>query len=705
MKLFFKGLFICCILIAIGGYIYWQYNKKIIIKDSIKTTVKTKSESLYAIHYDSSAIDEINGNASFYNISFKSDSNKRKLLAGTDSLPNTLFNINVEKISAVGVDMVGLLQKQNLTAGSILLYKPVVQIINTGANKAKPFTYSDTLELYQKILGQYKSIHADVIKIVGGTLLMTDINSKPLTTLENINVTLKNFAVDSTRDYQNIVSYFIKDVKVTVENIQLPELKNGTRINITKLLYDAPAKILQVASVQQYRSGNTIPVIDVKNVVVNKLNTDSFILNQQLRAGLLTCDGGLITIFRKTKKKLSGESSIQFTSNLIDEAKVDGIQLGSTKILVIDPVKLSEPAFIINDVKFNVSAVESLTSGSTINDLINDASWQLTASGFSFSSKLKFYTFLARGIKIDNKKQSVQIKQIALKPNYTEEKFVEQVKFQTDLYDFSFNNIELKGVNFKKMIDENILEVDHATLQPIIKVFNDCTLPPAPKTPVKYPQQAIAALKFKFYIKSIGIKNGAVFYKEKNEDTHMVGEPNFTSLNATLDNVTNIKERIKDNGTMKLTAKTIFLKEAKLSTEWLLPLDTTKSLFNVKGEMGPINALSLNKITEPLGLVSIKSGMIKSLVFNIKGDTAKGWGTATLLYNDLKIEVLKMKNDQLKRKKLISFLANTIIKNDNPKNGSLYEGDIEYNREPSSSFYNLLWQCIFDASKKTALRK
>ncbi len=705
MKIFLKTLFVICFLAAVGGYIYWQKNKNKIIKDSIKITVKVNTESLYAIHYDSSSIDEVNGNAAFYNVILQSDSNKRKLMAISDSLPNTLFQIRVEKISAVGVDMVGLLQKQNLASKSILLYKPIVQIISTGANNTKPFTYQDTLELYQKILGGFKSIHADIIKVVGGTVLMTDLHSKPLTTLENINITLNNFSVDSIHDYKNLVSYFIKDVKVSVDNIQLPELKNGTRINITKLLYDAPAKVLEVNAIQQYRSGNNIPVIDVKNIVINNLNTDAFILQHELHAGMVTCDGGIVTIYRQTKKKLSGSASIQFSADLFDEAKVEGIKLGPTKFLVIDPAKLAEPAFIINDVQFNATAVESLTSGNTIDNLINNASWKLSARGFSFVSKLKFYTFIASNIQLDNKQQTVKIKNIVLRPNFTEEDFAHRVKFQTDRYDFRFNAINLKGVNFKKMINENKLEVDHAELQPIIKVYNDGTLPPAPITAAKYPQQAIAALNFQFYIKSISIKNGSVFYKEKNEDSHLIGIPSFENIDATLDNVTNIKDRIADNGIMRLKAKTLFLKEANLSTEWLLPLNPADTVFKVNGEMGPLNALSLNKITEPLGLVAIKTGTIKSLVFNIEGNNNLATGSETLLYNNLKVEVLKMKNDQLKKKGLVSFLANTVIKNDNPKNGDIYVSNMVFKREPGSSFYNLLWLCIFDGVKKTALRQ
>ncbi len=708
MKVFFKIIIAIIIIGGVAGYIFWQQNKNSFIKNSIKTTVKAKSDSLYSLHYDSSEIDEINGNANFYNVTLQSDSMQKKMLASTDSLPNAFFNISVQKVSIAGVDMVGLLQKQNVTAQNILLYKPVIQITNTGVGKPKTYTYNDTLQLYQRLLGKFKSINAKVIKVVQGAVLIADKNSKPQITLENINITLNNFLIDSTRDYQNIVSYFIKDVRATVENIQLPEAKNGTRINITKLLYDAPGKLLQVGAIQQYQPGNTTPILNIKNVQVNQLNTDAFIVHQKLKAGQVTCDGGLATIYRQTKHKFAGSKAgaIEISSQIIDEAQIDGIQLGKTKIIVIDPSKPKEDAFIINDVTFSASQLVNVTNGSTVDELINNANWDLAASGFSFLTKEKIYKFIATGIQINNKIGTVKIKQLALKPLYSEEKFINIMKVQTDRYDLNFNNISLKGVNFKKLVDDGKLEIEDASLQPIIKISNDRTMPAAKPTVALYPQQSIQAFKFPFYVKAIHVINGGVFYTERGSDSKMKGSPTFTQINATITNLTNLPDKIKANSILDMKASTLFLDAAKLTTEWRLPLNPLDTVFKVKGEMAPINdATVLNKITEPLGMVTVKSGKINSLVFDLIGDNHNGRGSSTLLYNGLKIQVLKMKDDELKKRGLLTFLANTLIKNDNPRNSNVYVSDINVKRDIYGSFFNLLWQCIFDGAKKTVLRQ
>ena len=706
MKIFIRLLIVILAAALFAGYFYWQQNKKRIIKTAVQEAVQKKTDSLYFLHYDSSYIDEVNGNASFYKVILQSDSVQKAMLKSNDSLPNALYNISIDEVSASGIDMAGILKQQNVSAKKITLIRPVIQIINTGIDKPRPYTYEDTLALYQKLTGQFKTIHADTILLVNGTVLITDKKSNPLTTLENINISLTNFLIDSTRNYQNIISYFIKDVKATVENIQLPENKNTNRINLTKLLYDAPQKLLQIGSIQQYKKGNTNPLIDLKNVKVTALNTDAFIKYQQLKAGPVSCDGGLVTIYRKKKKNSAGNEAIEMSAELIDEIHIGSMQLGNTKIIVMNVENPTAAPLIINDVTFSASRVESLTDGSTINNLINSADWELAAGGFSFYTQQKMYQFSASGLKLNNKEGNITIKQVLIKPLLSETEFAKKIKVQTDRIDMTFNNINLKGVDFKKLINYNILEIQTAALQPLLKIFNDRTVAiDSSKEIVKYPHQSLVKLSFPFYIKKIIVNNGAVFYKEKARKSALTGIPNFTKINAELNNVTNIPAKIKENSIVSLKASTLFLGLAPLTTEWRLPLNLIDTTFTVTGKLGQMEAIALNTITEPLAMVSVNKGNIKELTFNLKCTNYKGVGEIVFLYNDLKVEVLKMSNDTLKKKELLTILANTLIKNNNPVNDNTYIGNVDYKRDIQKSFFNLLWKSIFDGVKKTVIRK
>ena len=710
MKKIIRYLLLVIILALIGGYVYWQYNKKKIIRQTIEDAIKKKTDSLYYIHYDSSKIDEISGNAAFYNVSLQSDSAQEQLLKSTDSLPNALYSIKVDEVNVRGVDVAGLIQNENVAAKKITLIKPRIQIIKTGMDVDKPFTYDDTLALYQRLLGKFKTIKADSIEIVNGTVLMINRQGKPLTTFENINISLNNFLVDSIHNYDNIVSYFVKDVQISVENIQLPESRSHTRINMEKILYDANKRILRISKVQQYKTNSTKPIIDLSNISVDSLSTNAFILHQQIKAGNISCDGGLITVYRKATAAAPGKTSnreISFSSDLIVQAQAKSLRLGNTKIVVIDTGTANAVPFVLENVKFSVSNGFNITDGNTIGNLINSTGWKLSSSGFTLNTKDNKYKITAAGVELDNSNSTIAIKQITIKPFLSEDAFMKTLPYQKDRFDLAFNNIKLRGVNFKKLIADNTIEVDDASLQPILKIYDDRTLTPDPNSKVgKYPQQMLLDMNISVYVKTLHINEGLVSYREKEMLTQEIGEVIFNHLNSTISNMTNIDSRIQANPSLLLNATGLFLGKAKLSTQWNLALNSKTGNFNVKGQMDNLNALDLNPISKPMALTAIKDGHISNLVFEENGDDTKASGRVTsFLYENLKIEVLKKGEEETKKRGLTSFIANLLIINSNPKNGKARQADMQLDRDTHRSFFNLVWKTLFKGVKNVSVGK
>ncbi|MEP7107284.1 MAG: hypothetical protein ABI760_04865 [Ferruginibacter sp.] len=707
MKKIFKILLVIILTGAAGGYIYWQFNKKKIIRDSIEKAITKKTDSLYYLHYDSSRIDETNGNATFYNVVLQSDSAQKKLLNSADSLPNVLYNIRINMVKVTGVDIAGLLQKQHVAANKIELFKPVIQIINTGADQPKQFTMRDTLELYQKILGNFKSIKAETIQVTNGELLMTNKKGKAQTTFENINVMLNNFLVDETTNYESIISYFIKDVRVTVENIQLPASKNDNRINLEKADYNARKKYLHISAIRQYQVNNMKPVIDLNNIQVDELNTDAFILEQRLKAGQISCDGGVVTIYIKANpgKSKAGDQSIELATDIIDQAQIAGINLGRTKLIIADKAKPGKAPFILNNVTFKVAKMLNIKEGTTINNIINNAEWELSADGFTFNTKNKLYKISVGDFIINNASSLVKIKNLLLKPLLTEQQFVHQSSFQNDLYNLTVSNIILSGVNINRLISNKEFVVENASFQPTIKIFNDRNLPPDSSSKIgKYPHQSLLKLPFPIYLHSVKINHGLVSYREKALKSKLTGDVFFSDINATLLNITNMPSRIRANDLLKLKATAKFLGAGNLSTEWQFPLNASNGAFGIKGRLINMNAAILNSIIEPLAMASVKEGRIDDVQFTIDGTDTKATGNILFLYHDLKMDLLKKgDDDELKKKAVVSLLANMLIKNENTSNSNVK--DINYDRDISKSFFNLVWKSIYSGAKNTALGK
>jgi hypothetical protein len=119
--------------------------------------------------------------------------------------------------------------------------------------------------------------------------------------------------------------------------------------------------------------------------------------------------------------------------------------------------------------------------------------------------------------------------------------------------------------------------------------------------------------------------------------------------------------------------------------------------------MGALDKAALNEITVPLALLKLNSLAIKSLEASMKGDNVKGRGTVKLIYSDLNITALKSADNALKKRGLLSLLANAvIIKKDNPLYGKAVRTEMAvYQRDPNKSFFNLVWKTIFTGAAQT----
>jgi hypothetical protein len=694
ITLAFSALFI------VGAWIYWQQYKKRAIKSAIETAISKGTDSLYFIHYDSSFIDEINGNASFYNVSLQSDSLQKQLLHFDTAAAATIYNIQIDEVSITGANITGLLSNTSVEANTILIKHPVVYIISSGKKEEKKLNNNDSLAIYEKLLGKFNSINAKEIVIENGFLNFTDKSGEPNTAFRNINVQLKEFRIDSTRNYQNIISYFIKDVVAKVKEVYIKGDKN--QATFTDVEYNAPGKFIRLKKFQQKNSDNKI-IFDVNNTSINNISTNAFIKRQQLQAEELISDGGMLTFYKKEKKNAdTAKDEIEIDNNYFDEALINKITVGNTKILIFNRAKPDKKPITINNVKFKAVDIQKLDSGTNVKNLISSSNWQLSADGFSFLTDNKRYKINIDAFDINNANSSVRIKSITAKPQFSEAAFSKSLVRQKDLYNMEFNNIELSGIDTRLLITRQRLEAAMARLQPVVKIYRDRTVAEDLSSKVgKYPHQLLQTITFPFGIKKLNLKNGMVAYTEKSNVSKQTGTVIFKNINGTISNLTNISDLVSKSNLLLLEATASFMGVSHVHTVWKLPVNRGNGAFDVTGTASGFNAVTLNPLIEPLGMASIKRGQVNKLSFNLTGNDLTAKGSVTILYHDLKIEVLKLDSGEAKKNGFQSVLANALMKNSNPQNGQTSTGEIDYQRDITKSFFNLMWKSILSGVKKS----
>ncbi len=697
-----KPIGIALIVIVIGPIIWWQFNKKSIVKNEISKAVSKGTDSTYYIHYDSSKIDALAGNASFYNIVLQSDSLQQELYTDdTSGYPKTIFNVRIEKLAIVGADIPSFLQKNKIEANSIELIRPVITIINTGKDEPVKFTAADSLALYEKITGKFKSIQAKEIKIIDGTIAFAKGKKSPHTNMQGVNVTLQNLKIDSTRNYDNIISYFIKDIVVQVKSITTKNEKSKQNFVFETVEYNAPKRFVSVQKFLQKDERSDKTMMALANTRVIGLSTNAFILNKKLKADSIVTAGGDITVY-KTAKKTGGSETIEIDNNFFDEAIVKNIRIGNTTLTVLNKANANEKPLVLKNVLFNAADIDSVYNGTDMMELLAKSKWNFKADGISFLSKDKIYNIQIGPFELDKIEQSIKINSANVTPTMSEAAFVKSLKFQKDLFNVQLKKIYFTGVDLKSLLDKKMLIADALVLEPVIKVFNDKTVTPDTANKVgKFPFQSMMTMPTQFYIKNVKVKSGYISYRERGAISKDIGDVFFSNVNGGINNITNMASYLKQQALMEVNVTTTFLNMAAVKSNWKIPLNANDGAFTIVGNVGGFNGTKLNPIIEPLGMGFIKSGTIKRFNFNLKGNDLKAVGDAVMLYNDLKIKLLKSRDEEMKNKKLTSFVANIIIKDQNPSNGKTRTGKIDFNRVETKSFFNLVWKSIFDGAKNS----
>ncbi len=707
-----KGLKIVLIsigIILLGAFGYWQLVKKGVIKNAIEKAVNKGTDSTYYVKYESSQIDEVAGNAIFTNIALQSDSLLQQLYNDdTSGIGKEIFNIRVRKLQILGANIPAFLQNNKVEARQIEITEPFITIVRTGKQGEIKMTREDTLALYDRITGKFNSIQASEIIIKDGTVAFANGKNPPHTIIQGINIHLNNLKIDSTRNYDNLLSYFIKDVDATVKSVTTTNEKNGNQFLMEGIQYNAPGRFIKVNwLVQKDKTSNEI-LTGLKDNRISGISTNDFIINRKIKADTVSSMGGVVSIYRN-KKSGAVKEEIELDNDFFDQAQIKNIRLGSTTLNIYNRGNTSQKPMTLKNIRFAVNDIPEVQDGTNLKRLISNTNWNIAGDGISFNTKDNYYKISLGAFAIDNARATLQLKQVSITPLLSEATFMQKQRFQKDQYNLNFNNIILTGINIPALINEQKIIAEQASLQPVLKIYNDRTLDFDTTSKIgTYPHQMLFRLDVPVNVKTVKVNNGLVSYRERGRLSTQVGEVTFNNINATISNVCNIKEALAVNNMLTLNATAKFMGLANLKTTWKLPVNTNNGAFNVMGEIGTFDASKINHMVKPLGMARIETANVKSVRFGMSGDDYGAKGDYSLLYDNLKVKMLKNTGDdkpEIKTKTVTSFIANLIMKDANPSGGKARAAEIDFKRDTKKSFFNLLWKSIFQGTKKIASGK
>lgn len=524
--------------------------------------------------------------------------------------------------------------------------------------------------------------------------------------------------------HQNKLKDFEPDIKERLNKLVMDASNGLYHLEIEKLETDVvTSKIVLVnahlrpdtlvyAQLEQAKiAPNDIFDITISQLSIDDIVPSEFLINKAINLHRLFINQPVISV--KHKKQPYNLSNVKETKSIFEK-----IQKDISKIQV--------DTIILNDIDFlytNTSRNNKLTRLSNVklffSDILLDSTTQFDRNRFFFARNclisLKDYTvntsdslyrFKVGEIEIQTKNQAMQLKKLQFLPRVPVQTFYKKVKHQQDRFEVTTEQISFNKVDWWSIIEEESFLVKKVSLSNgALKIFNDKSQPVDTRSKMnKYPHQLLMKLLFTLKLDTLTVNNLDFSYTELNPKSGEKGTLYFDNIQAMITNITNDKEQINTDHFMKISAKAVFMKKSPVTAGFIFDLAKYKNgNFNVTASLGALQAEALNPITVPLGMLRVNTVNIKSLDVTMKGDNYQGTGTVKMIYDDLNITALKSAGDTLKKRGLLSFIANTfVIKKENPfKNKSIRVETVSYPRNTQKSFFNLVWKTIFTGAGKT----
>lgn len=692
------------IILAIGLFI-WQQKKYKVVRQTVKSTLAKGTDSLYSIKYDSLFLDELAGLATIENIRITPDTQRIKNLP-IDEQPDVVIDVVISSIKVSGVQTADALLGKQLIGDSVNINHPNITIYNL-----KPFRKDTKIkyqaeELYKQILGKM-----NLLKV--NTVLVNNVNVKGVDfysgqnnyKVVNGNIQLIDVAVDSISNLDTTRTLFARKMAFTVDSF-FTFNHNRKELMVNKVAFSGEYNTLLFDRILMNRFTNAqsqgITLLDAHLLKLSGINSNEIVKNKNLVIDTILCkqityyEAPLVT--KSNNKPLAVNDSSGFMN--VYSAELKHLEFGDVKMVSNEKSKfeVGKISLKVNSVKTNQLASLMIAPSKFVKE------FEMGVSSLNLSSKDKKYQYKFNDILLNSLKKELRIAHFSILPYRNESQFANNESFQQDRYDVQLSGINLRGISMDDLLSEKIIANELVVSNTSAKIYRDLRKPLKKVSKVgNYPSQMLQKLEIPVNIQKVTLENAFIQYKEMEVASDSAGVVNFNNAKLVITNVTNMPELIKKDPALNIAFNAKALSVIPLKGNFKFFMHNNEGNFEVNGSTTSFNALSLNKVSIPMALIRINSGNISSLEFHLTGNNTSAKGSFVMKYQDLKVDVLKINKEtgDLKKKGLVTFAANTLVKNNNPQNGKLREANPEFQRDIYKSFFNLIWKTIFTGMKST----
>ena len=432
----------------------------------------------------------------------------------------------------------------------------------------------------------------------------------------------------------------------------------------------------------------------VKSIEVNNFSIWALLRNNRINVKEVIITSPDITLYHRKEKYNTKNDFVKPFENSITTGSLI-IKNGTFKMLD----SLQKPFVKAANIYFGLTniKVDSTTLKKDIPVRYRDYTFKCDSL---FYDAGKHYTIAAN--KIATTDSTLALEKFRMKPKQTRMQFTRMQPKELDQFNLSAEKISIPNLDWGYLRDTLYVHSPEVTLDRVYANIYRSKEPADDYTRKKLYSEMLRSLKFDIDIKQLLFKNTLIEYEEQLTFSRPAAKVSFSKFNAKITDIYSPVGRKKGSKLPPtvIDVKCLFMKSSPLSVTWSFNTPDESDAFTIMGHLQNIDTHKTDPITKPL-MNATTDGNIKEVKFTFNGNTKRGSGSFAINYNDLKVDILK--KDGKKENKVVSTIANMIVKNDS--DDKLKETHIEVDRIQHKSVFNFLWRFVEQGLKQSVLPK
>nr|WP_121274003.1 hypothetical protein [Pedobacter schmidteae] len=328
-------LFVVVLLSALTWYLGMKL--KPVITAEVKELFLKTTDNLYQIEFSNVSINVLTGISSLTNVKIIPDTAVYQRMIATKKAPNNLYYIKLKKLAVRNFHPWRLWREKRLNIDLLLFDNPCVEMTNRQFEFNEGKLPQPQKSPYDYISKYLKELRIETIEFKNASFTYIDNNNvaKPeIDKMDHLNVTLKDWLIDSHSAMDRSRLYLLKDVVINLNNYTYPTPDSLYYIKLNQLDFTASSGKLNIKSFNveprytEQLFGSTLGYatdrysIQLSNIGLNGINLPLYVLKQELVAKEMNIANGMVAVvYNNTLPKRIIDKTGRYPHQLLQKAK------------------------------------------------------------------------------------------------------------------------------------------------------------------------------------------------------------------------------------------------------------------------------------------------------------------------------------------------------------------------------------------------